>query len=77
VRGGGPAGFDHLLVMVADSPRDAKLAGAARAGPFMKSFNNAAGRASIGAWLTSGRDCAGAKCSDAFGAAMVPVEEIR
>lgn len=77
VRGGGPAGFDHLLVMVADSPRDAKLAGAARAGPFMKSFNNAAGRASIGAWLTSGRDCAGAKCSDAFGAALVPVEEIR
>lgn len=89
VRAAGPAGTDHLLVLVTDAPRDLAALPAAKAGPFIKSLNNAEGRASLGALMTrarpvAGTNCSGAnrqknlaQCSDAFGAAMVTIEEIR
>jgi hypothetical protein len=89
VRAGGPAGTNALLVMVADGPRDlADLAGT-KAGPFAMSLNDARGRASLGALLTRSRpgaddQCANPAlrkslpaCSDAFGAALFQVEEVR
>ncbi|MFD0667257.1 caspase family protein [Ramlibacter sp. MAHUQ-53] len=85
----GPAGTNHLLVMVADAPRD--LSGLARAdgSPFVSSLNDAQGRARLGALVTQSRAAGGMaclsaagqsarpECSDAFGAALVAVEEVR
>jgi hypothetical protein len=93
VRADGPAGTDHLLVMLADAPRDLSAMGASKAGPFMVSLNDAAGRAQLGALLANAQAggtpaCAQsaarnkqadradrALCSDAFGAALLAVEE--
>ena len=88
LRAGGPPGRNQLLVLVTDGPRDlAPLAGQ-KAGPFVQSLNDGAGRAALGALLTRSRGaddaqrCAGpgsrpVECSDAYGAAMVQVEEVR
>jgi hypothetical protein len=88
VQAGGPVGANELLVIVADGPRDLAALAQSRAGPFVKSLNDAAGRADLGALLTRSRTggepgCAGqagrrdeATCSDAFGAATFTVEEI-
>lgn len=83
VRAGGPAGTNDLLVIVADAERD--LAALAKAGPFAMSLNDAAGRANLGALMTRARGDAACEsvaarkknpaCSDAFGAALVQVEE--
>ena len=88
----GPPGTNSLLVMVADGPRDLRALSAAKAGPFMSSLNNAQGRATLGALMTtsqtlselSGQVCASAvarrsnaQCSDAYGASMFAVEELR
>ncbi len=85
VKAGGPAGTDHLLVLVADAPRDISMLADSKAGPFMVSLNDAKGRAQLGALLTNSQaggsaQCAagGARsaiCSDAFGAALMAVEE--
>ena len=85
VKAGGPAGTDHLLVLVADAPRDLSQLAASKAGPFMDSLNDSTGRAQLGALLTNaqtagsaacGSAAAGASsCSDAFGAALLAVEE--
>lgn len=87
VKAGGPAGTDQLLVMVSDGPRDVSALGPANAGPFVSSLNDAEGRAKIGTLLTSSRlvtsqVCTSAAtrknnplCSDAYGAAMLAVEE--
>lgn len=88
VRAGGPAGMDHLLVMVADSPRDLTVLGPANAGPFVASLNDAQGRAKLGSLLTNSQlvtsqACTSANarknnplCSDAYGATMFEIEEM-
>ena len=89
VKAGGPVGTDHLLVMVTDAPRDLAPLSASKAGPFVASLNDANGRAKLGALMTTGSMAASpicsnaasrkknAGCSDAYGASMVTVEEIK
>ena len=88
VKAGGPAGVNNLLIMVADGPRDV-TALTTKAGPFVTSLNDAEGRAKLGALMSTSRLVTGqacqtpatrknnALCSDAFGATMVSVEEIK
>lgn len=91
VKAGGPVGTDNLLVMVSDGPRDltqlAATANAPKAGPFVASLNDAAGRAQLGALMSRSQGLSGSACSttaarksnplcsDAYGAVMVSVEE--
>lgn len=87
VKAAGPAGTDHLLVMVTASPRDLTLLGANKAGPFVASLNDAQGRAKMGALMTTApvvatQACQSAAarrnnplCSDAYGASMFTIEE--
>ncbi len=89
VRASGPEGKNTLLVFVADAPRDLKSLSASKAGPFISSLNDAQGRASLGALmstssLVSSQECtsAGSRrnnplCSDAYGATLISVEEIK
>ena len=89
VKAGGPAGIDNLLVMVADAPRDLTPLSASKAGPFMSSLNDAQGRAKLGALMATSQmvtsqSCTTASarknnslCSDAYGASMLTVEEIK
>ena len=89
VKASGPAGTDNLLVMVTDAPRDLSPLAGSKAGPFVMSLNDAQGRAKLGALMTSaqmgeGKACStlvkrqnSALCSDAYGAAMVSVEELK
>lgn len=86
----GPAGTDTLLVLVADSPRDLSLLGEQRAGPFLKSLQTPEGRGRL-QWLMGNSENAddpacqdggatrnlrvGLACSDAFGSALLRVEE--
>jgi hypothetical protein len=89
VRAGGPSGTNSLLVMVADGPRDLAALAGTKAGPFMMSLNDTAGRAALGALMTRSRppgedQCANPAtrkglpaCSDAFGAALFKVEEFQ
>jgi hypothetical protein len=88
VKAGGPAGTDNLLVVLTDAPRDISKLGASKAGPFVVSLNDANGRAQLGALMTTSQaagsaQCRGAAarnnaalCSDAYGAAMLAVQEI-
>jgi hypothetical protein len=87
VKAGGPAGTDNLLVVLTDAPRDISKLGASKAGPFVVSLNDANGRAQLGALMTTSQaggtaQCRGAAarsnaalCSDAYGAAMLAVQE--
>ena len=88
VRASGPSGTNNLLVMVADGPRDlTQLPG--KSGPFVSSLNDAAGRAALGALMSTSRAVTSQicennstrknnpLCSDAFGAAMVTIEELK
>jgi len=86
LRASGPAGTDSLLVMVTDQPRDLAPLGdsphATKAGPFVKSLNDAQGRAALGYQLLTGSlgttgSCTTTRpaCSDAYGAALLSVEE--
>jgi uncharacterized protein YraI len=92
VKAAGPEGRDNLLVFVADGPRDLAALGAnkdgiSKTGPFVTSLNNSAGRASLGALMSASKaasqqECSSTSrnnplCSDAYGAAMVTVEEVR
>ena len=76
--------------MVADSPRDiATLENTVKAGPFVTSLNDAAGRARVGALLSVSKSgtlascilannhAMASECSDAFGAALVELVEKR
>ena len=88
VKAGGPAGVNNLLIMVADGPRDV-AALTTKAGPFVTSLNDAEGRAKLGALMSTSRLVTGQACqtpatrknnplcSDAFGATMVSIEEIK
>ena len=89
VKAAGPAGTNKLLVFVADGPRDLSQLGGAKVGPFSSSLNDAEGRAKLGGLMgtsrlvtsqaceTVGNRKNNSLCSDAFGAAMVSVEEIK
>ena len=88
VKAAGPAGTNNLLIMVADGPRDV-AALTTKAGPFVTSLNDAVGRAKLGALMSTSRLVTGQACqteatrknnplcSDAFGATMVSIEEIK
>ena len=89
VKAGGPAGTDNLLVLVTDSPRDVTQLTASKAGPFMASLNDTDGRAKLGAFMTTSGTATSAACmsaatrrnnplcSDAYGAALLSVDEVR
>lgn len=90
MKSSGPPGRNSLLVMVADSPRDiATLENTVKAGPFVTSLNDAAGRARVGALLSVSKSgtlascilannhAMASECSDAFGAALVELVEKR
>ena len=88
IKSSGPVGTNHLLVMVADAPRDLQALSAKKEGPFMTSLNDAGGRAQLGALLTSSKAISTAVCqntvsaknnplcSDAFGASLLSIKEI-
>lgn len=85
----GPPGMDNLLVMVADAPRDLAPLAANKAGPYVVSLNDAQGRSKLGALMTTSKMVASQSCSntgmrqknplcsDAYGAAMVTLEETK
>jgi hypothetical protein len=88
IKSSGPVGTNHLLVMVADAPRDLQALSAKKEGPFMTSLNDASGRAQLGALLTSSKAISTAVCqntvsaknnplcSDAYGASLLSIKEI-
>ena len=89
VKAAGPAGIDSLLVIVTDGPRDLTQLGASKAGPFVTSLNDSDGRARLGALMTTSRmvtsqECSSPAlrrnnplCSDAYGASMPNIEEMK
>ena len=88
-RAAGPVGKDNLLVLVTDAPRDLTALGGSKAGPFVSSLNDASGRARLGALMTTSQlvvsqacQTAAARqsnplCSDAYGAALLAIEEVQ
>jgi hypothetical protein len=88
IKSSGPVGTNHLLVMVADAPRDLQALSAKKEGPFMTSLNDASGRAQLGALLTSSKAISTAVCqntvsaknnplcSDAYGAILLRIKEV-
>lgn len=89
VKAGGPAGNDNLLVLVTDGPRDLTQLSGSKAGPFVASLNDADGRTRLGALLSTSRMVTSQACqsnatrknnplcSDAYGATMATVEEVK
>lgn len=89
VKAGGPAGNDNLLILVTDGPRDLSQLAAAKVGPFVTSLNDTDGRAKLGALMSTSRVVTSQACqnnatrknnplcSDAYGAFMVSVEEVK
>lgn len=89
VKAGGPVGNDNLLILVTDGPRDLSQLAAAKVGPFVTSLNDADGRAKLGALMSTSRMVTSQACqnnatrknnplcSDAYGAFMASVEEVR
>lgn len=87
IRANGPAGYDKLLFVVADEPRDLSVLGAENNGPFLSTLNDSEGRSKLGKFLTANFNlknnlCKNSasvgkkpKCSDAFGAALLEVKE--
>ncbi len=79
---GGPPGFETLLVMVTDAPRDLKGLAQEKSGPFMKTLLDANGRAKLQWILSNGTPAEGCgkpgapSCSDAFGAALLNVQSV-
>lgn len=80
----GPKGKDHLLAIVSDAPRDFSGLGAKPAGPFSVLDANVSAARDI-QLVTSGqkgaKECdkshaADGRCSDAYGAAILSVEEV-
>ena len=89
VKAGGPVGNDNLLILVTDGPRDLSQLAAAKVGPFVTSLNDADGRAKLGALMSTSRVVTSQACqnnatrknnplcSDAYGAFMASVEEVK
>ena len=91
IKAGGPAGKNHLLAIVTDSPRDFSTIGMTPAGPFSMVQANLTSSKDI--QLVSGtasaaqsNECAAPpakrslqvqkRCSNAYGAAMIVLEEV-
>lgn len=80
VAASGPKGTDRLLVMVTDGPRDLTTLGGTKVGPFSKPLTDARGRAQL-QWLLgqqgqgASSECRGQGCSEAFGSALLSIEE--
>lgn len=80
----GPPGRNDMLVVVTDRPRDLSVLAGRKAGPFLMSLDDAHGRSRLGALLSMPGeslrpDCgpgAPARCSDAFGAALLTIDEV-
>ncbi len=73
----GPAGTDHLLVLVSDTPRDLKSLTASppdSAAPFTFSLNDLPGRAALIDFF-AGRGVTG--LSESFGAKLLSIQEVR
>jgi Caspase domain/Domain of unknown function (DUF4384) len=89
VRASGPEGKNTLLVFVSDAPRDLNSLAVSKAGPFISSLNDTYGRASLGSLMSTSamvgsQECtAGSSrrnnpfCSDAYGATLLSVDEIK
>lgn len=89
VRSNGPEGSNQLLVFVTDGPRDLSSLSKNKAGPFTVSLNNPDGRAELGALMSQSviggnAACSAAStrasnphCSDAFGAVMLRIDEVK
>jgi hypothetical protein len=63
-----------VLAVVAEAPRNLAQLGNERAGPFLQSLTDANGRARL-SWIMGTAMCGAAKCSDAYGAALVDITE--
>jgi hypothetical protein len=77
IKAAGPAGIDHILVMVSDSPRDLKsleALGADPNSPFVYALNNLKGRGALIDYLT-GKTPEGK--SEKFAAKIVTVSEVQ
>jgi hypothetical protein len=77
IKAAGPAGIDHILVMVSDSPRDLKsleALGADPNSPFVYALNNLKGRAALIDYLT-GKNLEGK--SEKFAAKILTVTEVQ
>jgi hypothetical protein len=76
IKAAGPAGVDHLLVMVSDSPRrldELTLASPTAAEPFTYALTTLQGRAALVNYLT-GSGVNGV--SESFGAQLVSIKEV-
>jgi len=87
---GGPAGHDHLLVMLTDAPRQLEQLKAVPSGPFMQTLLDTQGRSLLQQVLSNSANqhdeaCSGSlrnlqvsrRCSDAFASALLDVREIK
>lgn len=91
VKAGGPAGKNHLLAIVSESPRDFSKTGMRAAGPFsiVQASSSASRQIQLATSISANagsKDCDTSpadrtlvvqrKCSDAYGAAMMVLEEV-
>ena len=77
IKAAGPAGVDHILVLVADSERDLKTLealGADKNSPFVYALNNPSGRSAVINYLT-GKPSDGA--SERYAAQIITVTEVQ
>lgn len=77
IKAAGPAGVDHILVLVADSERDLKALealGADKNSPFVYALNNPSGRSGVINYLT-GKSPDG--ISERYGAQIITVTEVQ
>ena len=77
IKAAGPAGVDHILVLVADSERDLKTLetlGADKNSPFVYALNNSSGRSAIINYLT-GKSPDG--MSERYAAQIITVTEVQ
>jgi hypothetical protein len=77
IKAAGPAGIDHILVMVADSERDLKTLealGVDKNSPFVYALNNPSGRSAVINYLT-GKSPDGA--SERYAAQIITVTEVQ
>lgn len=80
LRAAGPAGYDEILVIVTDGPRDLSSLAGTKTVNFTKPLTDAAGRAQLqrvfGTNARAGATCMSrVGCSDAFGAAVLTIQE--
>lgn len=80
---GGPPGTETLLALVSDAPRDLRGLPADKAGPFLRTLQDARGRARLQAVLANGTpnpQCSrdpGSACSDAFASSLIRLQAVR